>query len=435
MQQMNMGMRAGQMPMMFPGQMPPGMGMPPPGMMMGGAGVMPGAKRGAGMMGELASVKRRRPLDRSLPTRLDFVPEAKLYANLQTSEKHLDSLVAAKTAALRSSLRSLSSRTSKTLRLFVANTAVHQFPPQGDDLLAQHTPAWSLKVHGVLVHEDGSTTPAKLSDLCKSVSVRILRDAQLYADGGNAVEWRRGESAQVQAFDAFEVTRNGDKDVAVKIAIVLDAPVEMFKLSSELASILNVTMESKANAVMRLWQYIKTQGLQDIEDKRMINFDEPLQKIFRTKKVLLTHLPDLLSSHFSALDPVTIDYTVKVDQPVTVSDVAYEVAVEVEDADVMARIAKVVGGGDPAMLKEISQIDDEITKLVQKVTQCKHKREFMLGFARDPVGFLNQWVSSQTRDLEVVLGDSRINAEEARRASFYKENWVNEAVFHYLNSV
>ncbi|ORY45990.1 hypothetical protein BCR33DRAFT_716000 [Rhizoclosmatium globosum] len=442
MQQMNMGR-----PMMYPGQ--PQMGMPMMGMP-GGQFPMPGPMMGAppgagfpqqkrsGAPGDAVSApKRRKPMDRTLPSKLDFVPEAKLYAQLQASERKLDAAVAAKKAELQEALVR-PPRTKKTLRLWIQNSAANQQQPgtaSGSELdLNAPAPSWTLRLHGVLLEEDGSDkgARAKLSSLFRSISVRVVRDKGLYAEG-NTVEWRKDESPN-QDFEGFEVTKKGDTEVQVKIALVVDTVPEKFKLSPDLADIVNVQVETKTNVVMRLWQYIKLHGLQDVEDKRIINYDDALQKIFKTKKAPLTHLPDHLNAHFFPLDPITLDYTIKLDKPLTTSSVGYDIDVEV-DSPIKANILSIVGGGDPTPYKEISAIDDEITKLVQKVTQCKHKREFMLSYAKDPVGFLNQWVASQTRDLETVLGDSRINAEEARRASFYKDNWVNEAVFHYLNSV
>ncbi|KAJ3032004.1 UNVERIFIED_CONTAM: hypothetical protein HDU68_009105 [Siphonaria sp. JEL0065] len=341
--------------------------------------------------------KRKRPLDRNLPLRIEsFVPEARLYVALQNTERRLDAAHNSKRAALQESLMN-PPKTKATLRLWVENTAAYQSPTTADDA----PPAeWSLKVHGVLVMEDGKEKKAKLSSLLRAIQVKILRDQSLFVEP-NTVEWRKGDS-QIKDFDGFEVTRKGDQEVQVRISLVLDQDPELYKISPDLASVLGVEKDSRTSAILRLWQYIKMHGLQDIEDKRQINFDEALQKIFKTKKVLLTHLPDLLSAHFAPLDAITIDYTVKLDKPHAAPSTAYEVEVE-DDSLVKAHILNIVGGGEVVSRQEIAVIDDEITRLVQKVTQAKHKREFMLSFAKDPVGFLTQSVASQTRDLEVVL--------------------------------
>jgi SWI/SNF-related matrix-associated actin-dependent regulator of chromatin subfamily D len=62
------------------------------------------------------------------------------------------------------------------------------------------------------------------------------------------------------------------------------------------------------------------------------------------------------------------------------------------------------------------------------------KRDFLREFASSPCEFINRWVASQNRDLEVILGESHVNLEERRRSDFYKKPWVQEAITHYLNA-
>ncbi|GAB5593001.1 SWI/SNF and RSC complex subunit Ssr3 [Umbelopsis nana] len=75
------------------------------------------------------------------------------------------------------------------------------------------------------------------------------------------------------------------------------------------------------------------------------------------------------------------------------------------------------------MQKEILALDDKIIK-----------RNFLPQFARSPVEFINKWIASQARDLEIIVGETQVNVEEMRQSDFYKQPWVKEAVFHYLTS-
>lgn len=104
--------------------------------------------------------------------------------------------------------------------------------------------------------------------------------------------------------------------------------------------------------------------------------------------------------------------------------------------------------------KDIMQLDDKIVQCVQSINNSKIKRDFLLQFANHPVEFINKWIASQARDLEVnylvrkiskmlanssdllkvILGESKINLEEMRQTDFYKQPWVKEAVFHYLTA-
>ena len=58
------------------------------------------------------------------------------------------------------------------------------------------------------------------------------------------------------------------------------------------------------------------------------------------------------------------------------------------------------------MLKEVALLDEQLATLVQGVAHSKAKHAFLGGMANDPVGFVRGWLSSQKRDLEVVMGEA-----------------------------
>jgi len=84
--------------------------------------------------------------------------------------------------------------------------------------------------------------------------------------------------------------------------------------------------------------------------------------------------------------------------------------------------------------KEVQALDEKIVQCIQSINNSKTKRDFLLQFSKSPVEFINKWIASQSRDLEVILGESRVNLEEQRSSEFYKQKWVNEAIFHYLSA-
>lgn len=50
----------------------------------------------------------------------------------------------------------------------------------------------------------------------------------------------------------------------------------------------------------------------------------------------------------------------------------------------------------------------QIHETIETINQLKTQREFMLSFARDPQGFINDWLQSQCRDLKVGPFVSRL---------------------------
>lgn len=57
-------------------------------------------------------------------------------------------------------------------------------------------------------------------------------------------------------------------------------------------------------------------------------------------------------------------------------------------------------------LQNIVRIDDDIALLVQKMHATNAKRKFYERLATDPTGFVPRWITSQQRDLEVIMAEA-----------------------------
>lgn len=121
----------------------------------------------------------------------------------------------------------------------------------------------------------------------------------------------------------------------------------------------------------------------------------------------------------------------RVDREFHQSRKAFDIDVEL-DSLLKQKMMSTVAGTNTQ--KEILGLDDKIVQCVQSINNSKIKRDFLLQFAGSPVEFINKWIASQARDLEIILGESQVNLEEMRQSDFYKQPWVKEAVFHYLTS-
>lgn len=70
-------------------------------------------------------------------------------------------------------------------------------------------------------------------------------------------------------------------------------------------------------------------------------------------------------------------------------------------------------------LQTIVRTDDELALLVQKIHQTNAKRKFYDNLAKDPTSFVKRWISSQQRDLEVILAEAtRGGGEDATNEEF-----------------
>ncbi len=71
-------------------------------------------------------------------------------------------------------------------------------------------------------------------------------------------------------------------------------------ISAELAAIVGKGPMPRSEVVKKLWVYIKEHNLQDPKDKRNINADESLKKVFGGKKVVnMFEMTKLISKHLS----------------------------------------------------------------------------------------------------------------------------------------
>ena len=74
----------------------------------------------------------------------------------------------------------------------------------------------------------------------------------------------------------------------------IHAPV---KPSPELAAIVGAGDMPRSEIVSKLWEYIKKNNLQDAKDKRQINADAKLEKVFGKKSVSMFEMNKHVSSH------------------------------------------------------------------------------------------------------------------------------------------
>lgn len=72
------------------------------------------------------------------------------------------------------------------------------------------------------------------------------------------------------------------------------------QVSADLAAVVGAGPMPRSEVVKALWAYIKQHGLQDPTNKRNINADEKLQKVFDGKKTVnMFEMTKLVSAHLS----------------------------------------------------------------------------------------------------------------------------------------
>ncbi|KAJ3313450.1 SWI/SNF complex component snf12 [Boothiomyces sp. JEL0838] len=344
--------------------------------------------------------KRKRPTDKTLSRKIEaYVPESKLFNQMQEYERRLDATITRKALDIQDSLSKPPKKVNRTMRVFLSNLAANQ-PWDTSEPTGDKVPNWTFKIQGRLLDPPNTRkqteNPSKFSSFFKSIVIEIERDTELFAQG-NVIQWQNVPGAP--EMDGFEVKRRGDSDVNLKIMLHLDHQPERHRLSPPLAKLLDVHTDTLPN-------------------------------VFGMPKLMFPSIPDLLSRHLFPADPVILNYTVRVDKEYHSHTAAFDIQVPVPDP-IREKFQQVNLGNIP-LQREIATLDEKIAAIIQSINLSKLKRDFMINFSKDPVNFINKWVASQSRDLEVVLGDTRINVEDARNSEFFENEQFKEALFHYL---
>jgi len=70
--------------------------------------------------------------------------------------------------------------------------------------------------------------------------------------------------------------------------------------SPELAAVIGTTPVARTEVIKKLWDYIKANGLQDATNKRAINADAKLQKVFGKPQVTMFELAGIVGKHLQS---------------------------------------------------------------------------------------------------------------------------------------
>lgn len=116
---------------------------------------------------------------------------------------------------------------------------------------------------------------------------------------------------------------------------------------------------------------------------------------------------DAIISHTTILQPVRLNYTIRVDKEFheNPQPTIYDVQVTVEDPLRAALEAAIKNPDYASSLLEISNLDKQLAILVRAISNSKSKHAFLDALSKNPTEFIRRWISSQKRDLEILAGD------------------------------
>ena len=168
-------------------------------------------------------------------------------------------------------------------------------------------------MNGDAMDEDGKEKPEKktkpsakeykLSHFFKAMTVDFER-SKGKEGSDQSVEWKKPVVAPNTAnlpnaadFDQLEFKRGGDENQNVTINLFRDENPERFKLSPQLADILDTDVGTRAEAVMGVWEYVKVMGLQEDDEKRSFDCDDRLRIVSKPLQLMLCEAHEVVLTH------------------------------------------------------------------------------------------------------------------------------------------
>ncbi|KAG5982618.1 hypothetical protein E4U55_001661 [Claviceps digitariae] len=417
---------------------------------------------------ELARRRSRKPTDKNIPDGVEesiIDPSAvQRYKVLRDVEKTLDAISTRKRLDLCDATNRSFHKLSKTLRIWISNSVEDQaWQVQGLNVDAfDFTPnmaaSYRVKIQGCLLdaeeisgpaspiygrkagstfsftrgedsqdkshvrdrppqNSDPRSTKYRFSHFFRALTVDF--DHPRHGNGAEqVVEWKNPDLLSKSAstalspasdFDEFTFKRNGDENVNIIINLHRYNVPERYELSPELAEVLDMTEATQQQAVTGLWEYIRIWNLQEDEEKRNFRCDELLKKVIGRGDIgYIPMLNEYVAQHLRPLPPISLPYTIRVDEDFHKNPEAtiYDVQVWVDDP-LRTSLPPLVNNPEyAAMLKDISSLDEQLARLTQATAVSKAKHSFFTSLSEDPTNFIKNWLSSQKRDLEVILGDT-----------------------------
>lgn len=317
------------------------------------------------------------------------------------------------------------------------------------DLSPSMDASYRVKIEGRLLDdadEDGDSVPDdkhdtaaapntkqaryRFSHLFKQMNVEF-ETSQTKRSADQSVTWTKPDggkapqSAQATAADFDELTfkRNGDENMNIVINLVRHEDPERYQLSPALAEVIDAAHATRQEATLALWDYIRLMGLQDEEDKRNFRCDDALKRVTQVDVGSLPNLAAYIESHLGPLPPVSLAYTVRVDEEFhkNPQPTVYDIQVAVDDP-LRAKLVEMINNPTYGQsLREIRELDGDLATLVMAISSSKAKHSFFMSLGDDPVTYLRNWLSSQKRDLEVIMGEApRGGGEDAGSSEWRK---------------
>eukprot|EP00826_Nyctotherus_ovalis_P005932 TRINITY_DN11356_c0_g1_i3.p1 TRINITY_DN11356_c0_g1~~TRINITY_DN11356_c0_g1_i3.p1 ORF type:complete len:203 (+),score=53.73 TRINITY_DN11356_c0_g1_i3:531-1139(+) len=176
-------------------------------------------------------------------------------------------------------------------------------------------PSWALRIQGkvfcpqldAFTGLDTERPYIKMTHFIKRIEVAFDKDSNL-----PAIEWdRQNLEEEVTEHSGFEIAREGDKELEVTISLWINCTPRQFKVKKELHSLIGIRQCTRTQAVTALWQYIKANKLQDVNDRKIIHCNRELGRVMKKESMCFTEIMGKMKDWLEDVEPYRIAYKIK----------------------------------------------------------------------------------------------------------------------------
>lgn len=449
-------------------------------------------KRGRTLSGNGAEYVRKRsngqPVDMDIARKSlrSLIHDSPSFQQLVRFEEHLDLSIMRKQQAINEATKMDSHCESRIFRLYIFNS--YRSQPGGEGVTAEDVPSWSLRIQGKLLpkgegNSGGNTsllnnqstpglngkggTPStssmglqtsgtsageadtlsevpsviagavpRCSDVFSKIVVELDKDVYPI---NNTVEWTRND--REPASDGFEISRAGSQELTARVFLYVDHRPPRFRTSAELFQLIGIESETRSAVFAYILQYVKKHQLQSSENLTTVRLDAGLKSLLRlgnqqveaAQVVQLKQLFAVVKSHLAPLEPLVIEYDMKLSGDIVDNQDCYDIPVNVANMSVFESGRKTGAfGRSVPNSPEFDVLCERHMAALEKIAHHKKRREFLQKFCANPVQFINHLILNQTRNMKVRGGQGSHTPDEDLYTGLYQEEWVHEAVPRYL---
>ncbi|TNV80672.1 hypothetical protein FGO68_gene14294 [Halteria grandinella] len=254
-----------------------------------------------------------------------FPNKVKVYEQMRESEEAINAFMKQRLLAAKEDLLQNNSRVKRNMRIMVEVT--HSIPS------TKHLSStdWKVRVEGRVqgLQSEEETLKAdgnRFLNYIEKIKLEFPGSEDLYP----TVDWVKAKSGSGATIDCIEVTRSINKEqkkklnnspIKVKLSLCLENNPPRYRISAPLSRILGGIEEATRLQVLgALWQYIKSNRLQDPDNREKILCNQELSEVFYCpigkERLEFSEIVFRLKDHLTDIPPLELSFDVNVHSPV-----------------------------------------------------------------------------------------------------------------------